>query len=156
MAALEGSAGGRVPLDPAVGVALAGRALRRRGTGVASGCARSTRVAGGTVAGFGAGLTSVRARFAAGNGAARIAGAGTLAGGGADGDGGEDEGEEESAHTQGLSAEQGNCLIEVLVLTWGHACGSSCHRHRAGGGCVTTPRLTAELVVALSRCNHKT
>ncbi len=47
----------------------------------------------------------MRARFAAGIGAARTGRAATLAGGGADCGGGEDEGDEESAHTQGLSAE---------------------------------------------------
>ena len=99
---LERSPRRRVPLDPAVNVTLAGRALRRSGPSVAPAYAGPTRVAGGTVAGFGACLASSGAGFAPGNAAARTA---TPAGGGAECDGGENQGDEKSAHTQGLSAE---------------------------------------------------
>jgi hypothetical protein len=109
---LEGSPRRRVPLDPAVCVALAGRATGRSGPGVGPGGAGSIRGARGTVAGFGAGFAAMGARFAAGNGSARSAGALTLARGGPDCDDGEYDGYEESAHTQGLSAEYGNCLRE--------------------------------------------
>jgi hypothetical protein len=75
--------------------------MRRSGKSVVLVCAAPTRAAGGAVAGFGAGFTSVGARFATGTGAA---GAATPADGGAGCHGSEDEGYEESAHTRGLSA----------------------------------------------------
>jgi len=98
---LESFARRRVPHDPTVCVALARRTAGRSGPGVAPGYTGSTRVAGRTIADFGACFASAGAGFAAGNAAARTA---APAGGGADYAGGEDQGDEESAHTRRLSA----------------------------------------------------